>query len=120
MPKKTLSKTSQTTTKRATNPSVVKNVKAREGIKEEIIEKLNTLPDVDRAKIFQEMGVGGDVNSGKYYTCYLCGNLYPFLDHDSLFCLYCSLSFCHLSSLPWKHFHPQGFLFLAEHRCRKG
>lgn len=75
MPKKTLSKTSQTTTKRATNPSVVKNVKAREGIKEEIIEKLNTLPDVDRAKIFQEMGVGGDVNSGKYYTCYLCGNL---------------------------------------------
>ena len=76
MAKKTLSKTSQATNKTSSNKSVVKNVKAREGIKNEIIEKLNSLPDTDRVDVFQTMGVGGDSSDGKYYTCYLCGNLY--------------------------------------------
>lgn len=73
--KKTLSKTSQST-KTSSNKSVIKNVKAREEIKNEIIEKLNSLPDTDRVDVFQTMGVGGDSSDGKYYTCYLCGNLY--------------------------------------------
>ena len=76
MPKKTLSKTSQASTKKTNSKSVVKNVKAREVIIDEVREKLKILPDTDRVKLFQEMGVGGDINTGKYYTCYLCGNLY--------------------------------------------
>ena len=65
MAKKTLSKTSQATNKTSSNKSVVKNVKAREGIKNEIIEKLNSLPDTDRVDVFQTMGVGGDSTDGK-------------------------------------------------------
>ena len=59
MPKKTLSKTSQATNKTSSNKSVVKNVKAREGIKNEIIEKLNSLPDTDRIEVFKTMGRRG-------------------------------------------------------------
>lgn len=38
-----------------------------------MVDEIDKLADKDKLKFFKKIGIGGDVTTGKYYTCYLCG-----------------------------------------------